>query len=340
MKKFSKELTPKLVASQIKCNTKFIDNCELNNVAELAEANKNSVCFFENQKYLEAVKNTKAGLIFVPLNFTEKLDTNLIFVEKPYIYFMQFVKKWLYISQPKIEKTIENTVQIDTSATIGKNVKIGHNCIIAKNVKIGNNTTIEANSVINENTEIGENCYIFSNCTIYGDCILKNNVVIHSGCVIGADGFGYIFFNGIQNKVPQIGNVIIGNDVEIGANSTIDRATIGSTIIGRGTKIDNLVQIGHNCKIGENCILCGQVGLAGNSELGNNVYLAGQVGVAGHLKIGDNALVGAQSGVTTNLAENGKYFGMPAIDANLKKRIIISEKWLPKIVQDFKKRKK
>jgi len=209
--------------------------------------------------------------------------------------------------------------------------------VIEDFVKIGRNTIIEANSVIQQNVQIGSNCHIYPNVTIYEDYIIKNKVILHAGCVIGADGFGYIFYEGKHNKIPQVGNVIIEDEVEIGANSAIDRATIGSTIVGKGTKIDNLVQVGHNCTIGENSILCAQVGLAGSTEIGNIVYLAGQVGVAGHLKIDDGAMVGAQSGVAKYIPKKAKYFGTPAIDAGLQKRMFISLKKLPEIIKKMKR---
>jgi len=209
--------------------------------------------------------------------------------------------------------------------------------VIGENTIIGDGTKIDSNTVLAVNVQVGKNCHFFPNITIYEDCIIRNNVIIHSGCVIGADGFGYLLHEGIQNKIPQVGNVIIEDDVEIGANSSVDRATISSTIIGKGTKIDNLVQVGHNCIIGENSILCAQVGLAGSTVIGDVVFLAGQVGVAGHLKIEDGVMVGAQSGVSHTIPAGTKVFGTPAIDAGLKKRILASEKKLPEVVRHYKK---
>lgn len=339
MKIFKVPLTPEQIAAQLRCKSVIKKDIKLTNVAELNEADKNSVCFFENPKFQEDLKATKAGLIFVPKDFdiTLKPDTNLILIDKPYISFMMLVKTWLKLEAPVQKSEIAKTAIISDSAKIGKNVIIGHNCIVHDKTEIGNNTIIESNSVIMKNAKIGSNCHIYPNTTIYEDSILKNNIILHAGCVIGAEGFGYLFYEGIQNKIPQVGNVVIEDDVEIGANSTIDRATIGSTVIGKGTKIDNLVQVGHNCKIGKNSILCAQVGIAGSTEIGDIVYLAGQVGIADHLKIGDGVMVGAQSGVSNSIPEKAKYFGTPAIDAGLKKRILASEKYLPKIVRYYKK---
>ncbi len=342
MKKFKIPLTSEQIASKL--NGKLIEQHRnsLSNVAELNESDEYSVCFYENPKYIDDLKSSKAGLIFVPADFdtTLKPKTNLLLIEKPYIHFMMLVQKWLEMSTTEIVEKVSNSATIDKSAKIGKNVILRANVVIGENVIIDENSIIESNCVIQENVLIGSNCHIFPNTTIYEDCIIKNNVIIHSGCVIGADGFGYIFDQGVHHKVPQVGNVIIEDNVEIGANSTIDRATIGSTVIGKGTKIDNLVQVGHNCKIGENSILCAQVGLAGSTEIGNIVYLAGQVGVAGHLKIDDGAMIGAQSGVSGYVPKKAKYLGYPAIDAGLQKRIFAVKRKLPEIVKFYNKEMK
>jgi UDP-3-O-[3-hydroxymyristoyl] glucosamine N-acyltransferase len=187
------------------------------------------------------------------------------------------------------------------------------------------------------NVAIGSGTHLFPRVTIYESCQIGKNSIIHSGVVIGADGFGYQVFGGKQQKIPQVGNVIIGDEVEIGPNTTIDRATLGSTVIGNGTKIDNLVQIGHNCEIGQHSNLCAQVGLAGSTIVGDFVYLAGQVGAAGHIKIGSQAMVGAQSGVASDVPEKARYFGSPATDANQAKRLIVAQKHLPDMLRAYQK---
>jgi UDP-3-O-[3-hydroxymyristoyl] glucosamine N-acyltransferase len=342
MKVFDTPLYPEAIASKIQGKSVLKNNCILNNVAELTEANLASVCFYENPKYLEDVKNCQAGLIFVPPDFDHSLktDSNLIFVEKPYLTFMLLVRFWLELDKPEPRKTIAKSAIISETATIGEQVQIQDNCVLQDNVSVGNNTIIEANCVLQKNVKLGKNCHLFPNVVIYENCIIGDNVIIHSGVVIGADGFGYLLHEGVQQKIPQVGNVVIEDNVEIGANAAIDRATIGSTIIGQGTKIDNLVQVGHNCEIGENSILCAQVGLAGSTEIGNLVYLAGQVGVAGHLKIEDGAMVGAQSGVSHSISAGAKVLGTPAIDAGLRKRIMASEKKIPEILKSYKANQK
>ncbi len=339
MKKFSLTLSPEQIKARLGARLQDISNPSLNNVAQLNEANFNSVCFYENPQYLEQLKNTKAGLIFVPVDFNPDIlpQANLIFVKKPYFTFMLLVKTWLQLDSETKKPGISKSAVVDKSAKLGKNVTLEQNVVISKNVVVGNDTVIRSNSVIGPNVMIGSNCLIHPNVTIYEDCEIKNNVILHSGCVIGSDGFGYLLHEGKQEKIPQVGNVVIHDDVEIGSNSSIDRATLGSTIIGAGTKIDNLVQIGHNCIIGKNTIICAQVGLAGSTEVGDMVYLAGQVGVAGHLKIHDNAMIGAQSGVSGEVPPNAMYFGTPAIEAGLRKRIIASEKRIPQVVRFVKK---
>jgi len=235
---------------------------------------------------------------------------------------------------------------IHSSAIIGTNVKlpekisIGAYVVIGDNVSLGKYTRIDSFCTIEKDSTIGENCHFYPNVTVYENTKIGDDVNIHSGSVIGADGFGYILQEGIHTKIPQIGQVIIHDNVEIGANSTIDRGTIGPTIIGEGSKIDNLVQIGHNCIIGKHSILCAQVGLAGSTIVGDYVYLAGQVGVAGHLEIGNQAMVGAQSGVAASLQAEHKYFGTPAREAMQMKKIIAAEGSLPDMYRLFNKIRK
>jgi len=339
MKNFEKHFRISQISELISEEKSIKHDALLTNASELKEANENSVCFFENEKFSEDLKASPAGLIFVPADFDKSLkpDSNLIFSENPYFSFMKLVKIWLKTDEPETEFTISENAEISQTAKIGKDVKIAHYTVIEANTKIGDGSIIESNCIIGKNVIIGKNCHIFSNTTIYEDSVIGDNVAIHAGCVIGADGFGYFLHENKQRKIPQIGNVIIENDVEIGANTTIDRATLGSTIIGEGTKIDNLVQIGHNCKIGKHSIICAQVGLAGSTEIGDYVYLAGQVGVAGHLKIDDGAMIGAQSGISNYVPKNAKYLGYPAIDAGLQKRIFAVQRKLPEIVKYINK---
>ena len=339
MKIFGLSLKPELIAEQIPGKLILRTTAALDNVAELYEANERSVCFYQNKHYKEQLYSCQAGLIFVPKDFDEAElpERNLFKTDMPYAYFMMLVTKWLQLDHKEVDKTISVKADIAKDAEIADDVTIAAGVVIGSKVKIGKGSVLEANCVIRENAVIGENCHLFPNVTIYHECILENNVILHSGVRIGADGFGYLLYEGKQVKVPQVGNVIIRDDVEIGANSCVDRATLGSTVIGKGSKIDNLVQVGHNCIIGEQSILCAQVGLAGNTRVGDRAYLAGQVGTANQITIGDEAMVGAQSGVSGDVKAGTKVFGYPAIDAGLAKRIMISQKYLPEIVKKYRK---
>ncbi len=344
MKKFDLPISISEIKNIVR-EGEFFSEKEINltNAAELNEANENSLCFFENPKYLDDFINSKAGLILISPKIDKNLyqnKNNIFIVKEPYLQFMKIIIYWLEKSKEQTISHIDESAKISPTAKIGKNVTIKSNVIIEDNVEIGNDTIIDYNTVIYKNSKIGNNCKIYANVTIYEDTQIFDNVIIHSGCVIGADGFGYYPLNGKQIKIPQIGNVIIESDVELGANTTVDRATLSSTIISKGTKIDNLVQVGHNCIVGEDSVLCAQTGLAGHSKLGKRVVLAGQVGVAGHLDIGDDVVVGAKSGISKSLPSAKRYFGIPAIDANLKKKIIVSEKYLPEVVKFYKKYKK
>lgn len=339
MKKFTSPLSPELIAAQLEGDLIIRFKTELDNVAELAEADENSVCFFQNKKYLEDLQKSKAGLVFVPSDFDENLlpQRNLFKVSSPYIFFMMLVQKWLDSEKRESAGYISDKAVIAPDAEIGPDVRLEAGVFIGSGVKIGAGSWLEANCVVLEKTIIGKNCHFFPNVKIYHECVLGNNVILHSGVCIGADGFGYLLHENRQFKLPQVGNVIIMDEVEIGANSCVDRATLGSTVIGKRTKIDNLVQIGHNCRIGENSIICAQAGLAGNTRIGDRVYLAGQVGTADHVTIGDDVLVGAQSGVAGNVDSGSKIFGYPARDASLTRRIMAAEKHLPDIVRKYRK---
>jgi UDP-3-O-[3-hydroxymyristoyl] glucosamine N-acyltransferase len=339
MKAFRSQFTPAQISSLIPGEYIERDTVVLSKVSELAEADRSCICFYQNPRFFEVLQKSQAGLIFVPIDFDPGIlpAANLFRVENPYIYFMMLVQKWLELEEYPLDIDRDDSVIIAETAEIDKDVEIGANTVIWANVRIGKGSRIGSNCVIGKNCVIGQNCRLYPNVTIYEDTKIGNNVVLHSGVVLGADGFGFLLHKGRQFKLPQVGNVIIHSDVEIGANSCVDRATLGSTVIGTGTKIDNLVQIGHNCVIGEQSIICAQVGLAGNTKIGDRVYLAGQVGAAGHITIEDDVMVGAQSGVAGNVKAGSKLLGYPARDAGLAKRIMAAEKSLPEIVKYFRK---
>ncbi|MCI0469676.1 MAG: UDP-3-O-(3-hydroxymyristoyl)glucosamine N-acyltransferase [Nitrospirae bacterium] len=281
---------------------------EITDVSGIQDAKKGDLTFISGERWLREINKTGASAVILkePL---DNLNKPQIIVKNPEYAFARLLSHF-YI-KPHPQKGISERAYISDNARIGENVSIYPNAFISEGVQIGSRTVIYPGGFVGEKSIIGEDCILYPNVTIKEGVQIGNRVIIHAGAVIGADGFGYVFENSVHNKIPQIGGVIIGDDVEIGANAAIDRATTGNTVISKGTKIDNLVQVGHNVRIGENVILVGQVGIGGSSIIGDNVILAGQVGVADHAEIESGAKVGAQSGVIGRLSK-GVYIGSPA----------------------------
>jgi len=276
-------------------------NIEINAIKDLSNAKANELSFITSQKYINDLKNTQAGAIFLTEDLSKFAPKNSIAIvcDDPYLYMAyasQYFKRDL-LSSDFIKPDIDKSAKVSDKAVIGSNSSIREN------------STVLPGAIIGENVKIGSNCTIYPNVTIYNNTVVGDDCIIHAGSVIGSDGFGYAHTkDGRHIKIYHNGNVVLQNSVEIGANCTIDRAVFGSTIIKQGSKIDNLVQIGHNCVIGENSILVSQVGLSGSSELGRNVVMGGQSATAGHLKIGDFATIAARGGVTKDI-EGGKVYG-------------------------------
>jgi UDP-3-O-[3-hydroxymyristoyl] glucosamine N-acyltransferase len=286
-------------------------NLNISSIARIEEAKKGDLTFLYHPSYEKYFSSTKASAILVKPGFKKTRDDIIYLeVEAPDKAFGEIIIKYF---TPEFNLSgIDSTAFIHKDASIGNGVSLGMNVVISAGCKIGNNVKIFHNTVLLENVEIGDDSILFQNVSIREDCTIGDRVIIHSGVVIGADGFG---FNpdekGVYQKVPQIGNVVIEDDVEIGANSTIDRAAVGSTVIKRGVKIDNLVQIAHNVVIGEDTVISGQCGISGSTKIGSNCILAGQVGIAGHLEIVDKVIILAQSGVSKSITSSGYYFGSP-----------------------------
>jgi len=306
--------------------------------AGIKEAKEGEITFLANPRYKALLESTKASAIITTEDIKCEGKT-LIYVENPSLAFAQIIN--LFIPPKKHISGIHPTAILGKNIKISKGVAIGAYTVIEDGVSIGENTVIYPHCFIGEDSRIGRDCLIYSNVSIREGTIIGNRVIIHSGAVVGSDGFGYVTIGDIHHKIPQVGIVEIADDVEIGANVTIDRARFDKTFIGKGTKIDNLVHIAHNVVVGENCIIVAQVGISGSTTLGDNVILAGQVGVVGHIQIGDNVVVAAQSGVSKSIPSNTEVWGSPAKPFALAKRINACIQRLPllyKTVEELKKR--
>jgi UDP-3-O-[3-hydroxymyristoyl] glucosamine N-acyltransferase len=281
-------------------------------LAAISEAGEGDVTFFGNAKYLPALKKCRATAALVPADFAEDAPPVAIRVENPSLAFAQLLERFKP-TPVKFAPGVHPTAVIGAGVALGEGVSIQPFAVIEEGARIGAGTVVGAHGYVGHGASVGEDCLIHPRVTIGERCEIGNRVILHSGAVIGGDGFGFEFAEGHHVKIPQIGIVQIDDDVEIGANTTIDRARFGRTWIGAGTKIDNLVQIAHNVVTGKHCIIVSHVGISGSTRLGNYVTLAGQVGVVGHIEIGDQATVGAQSGVSKSLAPRETYLGSPAI---------------------------
>lgn len=305
-------------------------------LSKIEEGKNGTLSFLANPKYEDFIYDTEASIVIVNRDFKAqrafKNELTLIKVEEAYSCFAKLLGYYdqATAKQPKIE----DGAHISPSAKIGKDVYIGAFAYISDGAEIGDGAHIYPNSYIGDQVKIGKNTKVFAGVNIYRDCIIGDSCTIHSGVVIGADGFGFApnSENNYQ-KVPQIGNVIIEDHVEIGANTCIDRATLGSTVIQKGVKLDNLVQIGHNVKIGDNTVMAAQVGVAGSTKLGKNMMVGGQVGIVGHISLADGTLIGAQSGVPKTIKKEGTtLLGSPAYDAEDYKKSYMGFRRLPQIL--------
>jgi UDP-3-O-[3-hydroxymyristoyl] glucosamine N-acyltransferase len=289
-------------------------NIMIQDVAPLENATGSQVSFFSNAKYIEEFKKTKAGFCITDEKFADIAPLGMVVLisKNPYLSYAKIASAFYPTKTNNQEIYIANSAVIEQNVSIGNNCHIGHGVVIETGAKIGDNCFIGHNTVICKNVIIGDNCYI-APCVTIMYSVIKNDVIIHSGARIGQDGFGYASDHTGHHKVPQLGKVIIGNNVEIGANTTVDRGSGHDTIIGDQCKIDNLVQIGHNVKMGTGCIIVSQVGVSGSTKLGDFVVLGGKVGVAGHLDIGNFAQAAAGSGVIKDVKNKEIVGGYPAL---------------------------
>lgn len=302
----------------------------LNGFAPADRAQPGDLTFAENETYFAKAEQSHATAILADARFTSARKI-LIRVSQPRVAFAKVLA--LFFPEPRPAAGIHPTAVIAPTAHIDPTAHLGPHCVIGARVTVGARTVLWAGNFIGDDARLGDDVHLFPHVTLYPRTEIGNRVRIHAGAVIGADGYGYVPDNGVHRKVPQIGHVSIGDDVEIGANTTIDRGALGATVIGKGTKIDNLVQIAHNVEIGEHCLLVAQSAVAGSSKLGDQVVLAGQVGIAGHLKIGGKAVIAAQSGVMHDVPGGEKWFGYPAQPDKDSKRQIIAQRQLPALLK-------
>jgi UDP-3-O-[3-hydroxymyristoyl] glucosamine N-acyltransferase len=302
----------------------------LKHFSQVDTAQPGDLTFAENAEFFARADLGAASAIIVDGPFTSTRKV-LIQVPNARIAFARVLELFFPESVPAAG--IHPTAVIAGSARIDATAHVGPYCVVGENSRIGPRSVLQGGNHLGPDCQLGEDVRLFPHVTLYGRTRIGNRVRIHAGSVIGSDGYGYVQDGGVHRKVPQIGNVIIGDDVEIGANVTVDRGALGSTVIGKGTKIDNLVQIGHNVEVGEHCLLVSQVGVAGSCKLGNYVVLAGQVGLAGHLSLGNKVVVGAQAGVMTDIPNGQTWLGSPAQPDRLAKRQMIAVQHLPDLLR-------
>lgn len=328
------EFTAKQIAGFLDGKVEGDPDALVNNVSKIEEGKPGTLTFLANMKYQNYIYTTQATIALVDNDFipTEPLSCTLIRVDDPY----RCIAKLLALVEKRPERSgIEPMAFVHEEATLGKDVYVGAFSYISRGAKIGNNVKIFPHVYVSEDVVINDDTWIYSGARIHNNCVIGSNCVIHSGVVIGGDGFGFAPVTGSDfAKIPQIGNVVIEDNVEIGSNTTIDRATIGSTFIRRGVKLDNLIQIAHNVEIGENTVIAAQSGISGSTKVGKNCMIGGQVGIIGHITIADGTKIAAQSGVTQTIHTPGTAVqGSPAYDVMPYQRSYVYFKKLPDLVE-------
>ncbi|WP_128331427.1 UDP-3-O-(3-hydroxymyristoyl)glucosamine N-acyltransferase [Apibacter sp. HY039] len=327
---FSAEQIANLVKGEVLGNP----DVKVSYISKIEEGKPGTLTFLGGEKFQAYLKDTQASIVMISKNLLPEDISGLptiILVEDAYSAFNQLLR---FYNEMKSQKSgIEQPSFISDSTTLGTDIYIGAFAYVGNNVKIGNNSKIYPQTYLGDNVSIGDNCFIGPGVKIYNDCIIGNNCVIHGGTIIGGDGFGFQPTNNGYEKVPQLGNVVLEDNVEIGSNCSIDRATIGSTIIKKGVKLDNLIQVAHNVEIGEHTVIASQSGIAGSSKIGSWSMLGGQVGISGHIKIGNKVVIQAQSGITNDVPDSQRLFGSPAMQYMKYQKSFIYFKQFPEIVK-------
>jgi UDP-3-O-[3-hydroxymyristoyl] glucosamine N-acyltransferase len=332
------ELTAGEIAKTVGASLEGNASVKISGAAPIESAEKDEITFVANTRYQKFLTSTRAGAVVVD----DKIDCShktILRHPNPYFTFAQIIDL-LYPDEPIHEAAISPLAYIDDSAVVAPTVNVGNFCHIESGSRIGEHTRLVSSVYIGKNVSIGNNCLLYPGVIILDNSIIGNHVIIHASTVVGSDGFGYAPTKQGIKKIKQVGWVEIGDNVELGSNVSIDRGALGPTQIGRGTKIDNLVQIAHNVQIGENCLIVAQVGISGSTKVGNGVTIAGQVGLVGHIEIGDGAIIGAQSGVSNSVPAGRTFFGYPAREIMETKRIEASLTRLPELLKRVKQLEK
>ena len=334
------EFTAKQIAAYVGGEIVGDENATVRTFAKIEEGVKGALSFLSNPKYASYIYDTQSSIVLVNNNFVPEKPIQATLIKTANAYESLAKLMALYESVKPKKKGISTMTSIAASATIGEDVYIGPFVYIGENAVIGNNTIIEANTSIGDNATIGSNCLLYNNVTIYHDCKVGNRCILHAGSVVGSDGFGFAPGANGYEKIPQIGIAILEDDVEIGANTCIDRATMGATIIKRGVKLDNMVQVAHNVIIDEHTVMAAQCGVAGSTKVGNWCMVGGQAGISGHIKIGNQVKVGGHSGVTNNVQDGKAVMGFPAFEHTQFARAAVIFKKQPEMYREMNSLKK
>lgn len=338
-------MTAREIATFVRGEINGDEGVEILRVAKIEEAGPGDLTFLANPKYEKHVAATKASAILVFTSFDTNKATlpkglTVIKVPDPYIAFLQVLKHLTPMPDP-FSKGVHPTASVSASATIGANVSLGAHVVVGENAAIGTGTKIAPGCVIGDGVTIGENCLMYPNVTVYHGCRIGKNAIIQAGVVLGSDGFGFAPRpDGTYEKIPQMGIVVLEDDVEIGANCTIDRATLGQTLLKKGVKLDNMVHIAHNVVIGEDTVIAAQTGISGSTKVGKNVIIAGQVGIVGHIEIADRTVLMARTGVSKSTEPGVTYWSSPAKEHKRALKIEVVLRSLPELARDVEDLKK
>lgn len=335
------EFSAKQIATYLNGRIEGNENATVQTFAKIEEGQAGAISFLANPHYAHYIYETKSSIVLVNDDFVLERPVEATLIRVPNAY--EAIARLLSLYQSTVQKRsgVHPLACVAETATIGENTYVGPFAYIGENAKVGAGCQIYSGSVVEERASLGDDCILYPNVSVYHDCRIGNRVILHSGVVIGADGFGFAPAADGYEKIPQIGIVTIEDDVEIGANSCVDRSTMGSTYVRRGVKLDNLVQIAHNCEVGANTVMSAQVGVAGSTKIGQWCMFGGQVGIAGHAVIGDRVLTGAQAGIAGSLPKgNVTIQGSPAIDASNFKRSSVVFKYLPDMYKQMSEMQK